>query len=728
MNQKRKKLLKGPVAVFLLLILLCAFLPALLVRVVTHVLCLDGEGAPSGVTLLQGEIVGPPSINAVTILGEFQRRGSPAELQTYDIANHIVDDSNLYQIDDAFAVALWAEESQDGKEAIPGTRNIGNMTGPTGVTAVGHTFTIFPSWEDGIDAWFGQAATYVQRGLTDVQSFSLYYVDGILNPTDAQIAQRQSYIDGIRGITQSLRSLGGGPGNQVTGGPGGPASLLNEIRAAMPQYWATAKVAQVMKSVGLFVSCIYNRYVKAAWNLALHLVEAAASQAASLAAKFVNWSVQSSEQFIAWIENGKDWSQESLAWIEQHTSYVGKALQWILGTGDADKLIKMALQGGTDPLTLLSHAGIVRSTDFAGSVFTTATGLDLPLSFLRSSARSWWDQYKQIGPNRITAGPGGGLPQPGDTVVVDDSAQGGNGHLATVLGVSAPEGGHDGTLVVAQSGATSALDAWTIHPDFSVDTNWSYHPKVLGYIRPADLSFPVVPGSAGAAVQYADSHWNWPFYNRSTPAVPEGVFQADFACAEFVARALSAAGLIPGLNPNSPQWPSSAGEQTFAQYRAPNGKTYYLWNTGKDDVKGLYDYLIESGLGTDIGDHPTLASPGDVVFYYGGGTLSARDRTHTAIMVQTGTTSADARVDAHNTAEYHTYYAMEHPLTIVHLRYSDPLTPTPTSGQNANGLLAHLAQSAPSSLMHPWQPQQEGVHRQRRVYLRVRIHLLKGGV
>jgi hypothetical protein len=714
-NDKRKKRIKGPVAALLILILICAVLPLFVVRLVEHALCLDssqGLQAPPGVTLPKGEIVSSPSINAVTILWEFQQRGSPAELQTMDMASHIVDDSVQYQIDDAFAVALWAEETQDGRTAIAGTRNIGNMTGPTGVHAVGHIFTIFPTWEAGIDAWFQQAARYAQRGLTDVQSFSLYYVDGILNPTSAQIANRQDYINGIHSITETMRSHNGSPNNNPGSGsstPDGITSVLNEIMAGMPQYWATIKAAQLLKSAGLFVSCIYNRYVKAAWNLALRLVQATVKQAVSLAGKFVDWAVAPAEQFSAWIADGAEWTAKTLQWIEDHTGYFGRALRWLLGE-DGPALIKMGLLSTTDPLTMLSHSGVVLASDFVGSVFSTATGQDLPISYLESSPLSWWQDYQKLGPSRIKAGPGGGLPQPGDTVVVDDSAEGGSGHVATVMGVEAPQDGQDGYMVVAQSDATNVLDAWTIHPDLTVDTNWSYHPKVLGYIRPADLSLSIVPGSASAAIQYADSHWNWPYYTRSTPAVPSGVFQPDFQCAEFVARALSAAGLIPGLNPNSPQ----TGPQSFASYRAPNGKTYYLWNVGRSHIPGLYQYLIESGLGVDIGNNPTLASPGDVVFYYGGGTLAPDDRTHTALMVQTGAEARDALVDAHNAAHYHYPYAMEHPLTIVHLKYALPTsTATPTPGPQTTITPGNAVPFTQFDLYQVWQPSLEAAHRSR---------------
>ncbi len=158
-------------------------------------------------------------------------------------------------------------------------------------------------------------------------------------------------------------------------------------------------------------------------------------------------------------------------------------------------------------------------------------------------------------------------------------------------------------------------------------------------------------GLVPVAVQYADSHWNWDWYDPNHHGtVSAGDGQPNFACAEFVARALAAAGLFPGLGPDDPQ-------SSYASYWL-NGRDYHLWNTGTADVVGLHDYLLDNGLGVDVGDNPSLASPGDPVFYYNG-SVTAANREHVEILVAAGKTpgGGDTLADSHNFAALHISYA-----------------------------------------------------------------------
>lgn len=180
----------------------------------------------------------------------------------------------------------------------------------------------------------------------------------------------------------------------------------------------------------------------------------------------------------------------------------------------------------------------------------------------------------------------------------------------------------------------------------------------------------VVPAQAAQAqvneyenpsVVYAANAWNW--LSPSGPGggtVTDGANQDNFQCAEFVSRALAAAGLIPGLNANSPR----TGTGSFEQYNA-NGKTYNLLNVGSVAVHitwpidlgigynlGLYDYLIDSGLGKDIGYNTNAAMPGDVVFWYGyNSPADGTHRHHAGLLVATGNPS-ETFYDAHNLARY----------------------------------------------------------------------------
>jgi hypothetical protein len=161
-----------------------------------------------------------------------------------------------------------------------------------------------------------------------------------------------------------------------------------------------------------------------------------------------------------------------------------------------------------------------------------------------------------------------------------------------------------------------------------------------------------------AEVQYADTHWDWTAWNDSTP-VAFGSAQPDFQCAEFVARSLASAGLIPGLGANDPQ-------QDYYAYHAPNGKVYdLLLISPLTGYNNLYDYLMDSGIGQDLGDQPELAQPGDIVVTYLGANGAA---SHTGLVAKGATATSEPLVDAHNNARldygYH-YYAPSHLIRLV---------------------------------------------------------------
>ncbi|MEY9964373.1 hypothetical protein ABIA33_002415 [Streptacidiphilus sp. MAP12-16] len=159
-------------------------------------------------------------------------------------------------------------------------------------------------------------------------------------------------------------------------------------------------------------------------------------------------------------------------------------------------------------------------------------------------------------------------------------------------------------------------------------------------------------------VRYADAHWSWTAWNDSTP-VAFGGDQPNYQCAEYVARSLAAAGLIPGLGPDAPQ-------SDYFTYAAPNGKVYdLLLISDLPQYHNLYDYLMDSGIGKDIGDHPEQALPGDIVVTYAG---PGGTKSHTGLVAQAATDTAEATVDGHNHARldygYH-YFAPSHLVQLV---------------------------------------------------------------
>lgn len=144
-----------------------------------------------------------------------------------------------------------------------------------------------------------------------------------------------------------------------------------------------------------------------------------------------------------------------------------------------------------------------------------------------------------------------------------------------------------------------------------------------------------------AAVAYADSHWTWSNWDDSTPRAAAGTNQPNFQCAEFVARSLAAAGLVPGLHSDSPQ-------SDYYHYKARNGRVYdLLLISHVVGYHSLYDYLMDSGLGTNVGNRPDQARPGDVAVAYDD---SGAGPVHTGIVVEGAHGGGQALVDAHNVA------------------------------------------------------------------------------
>lgn len=153
-------------------------------------------------------------------------------------------------------------------------------------------------------------------------------------------------------------------------------------------------------------------------------------------------------------------------------------------------------------------------------------------------------------------------------------------------------------------------------------------------------------------------------YDAQVPVSQTGVWQPNFQCADFVARALTQDGLVPGLNNGgisgrSPASPTIGG---YDSYQAANGEVYHLWNVGVPGIPGLSNYLLDNQLATNI--HVTLAQarPGDVVFF-----LDRNGRYyHTMLIASLG--DGYLVMDGHNAAQYHVVLkATDFKLDIYHL-------------------------------------------------------------
>ncbi len=168
-----------------------------------------------------------------------------------------------------------------------------------------------------------------------------------------------------------------------------------------------------------------------------------------------------------------------------------------------------------------------------------------------------------------------------------------------------------------------------------------------------------------SGVAYANSHWNWTYYNhtapyacmtkhngvcyRSTNVKAAGDTQPWFQCAEFVARSLAAEGFIPGLSATSP-------ESKYDPYKPGNGKTYDLLlitpGLAGPHVYTLADFLLTYGYVKNIHQNLGNTQPGDIVVF--------RDKNnipqHTGLVVSVSSgkrTTNNTLLDLHNSARYH---------------------------------------------------------------------------
>jgi hypothetical protein len=188
--------------------------------------------------------------------------------------------------------------------------------------------------------------------------------------------------------------------------------------------------------------------------------------------------------------------------------------------------------------------------------------------------------------------------------------------------------------------------------------------------------------AASAAVTFADANWNCATA-ACTSRVAAGAAQPNYECAEFVARSLAAEGKVPGLT-------SSSSQSAYGSYRAKNGQTYDLLWVGVDasgyndeGIPGLYQYLTQNGVGTNIGNTPSSAVPGDVTFHFEG-------QGHTGLLVQTG---SNPLADFHNNARYHVSYTEGYSTIIVHIGGSTSPTCPATIQNGSSGSLVVTLQS-----------------------------------
>ncbi len=119
-------------------------------------------------------VVGSPSLPASYVDSIFQQLGSPM----VGTGKAVEAASRQYHIDDAFALAVWWTETNDGAAGVGlADRNPGSVRGSVGYPSAYDGYTIYPSYTAAVNYWFYMMKkVYIDRGLTTVSSISHPYV------------------------------------------------------------------------------------------------------------------------------------------------------------------------------------------------------------------------------------------------------------------------------------------------------------------------------------------------------------------------------------------------------------------------------------------------------------------------------------------------------------------------------------------------------------------------
>jgi len=160
----------------------------LLVGVIALVLVYSAEHPVSchssaGVTP-DTSIVGCPSLSSSFVDRVLAAYHSPA----VGLGAVLVQDSQVYSIDDAYALAFFWHESTFGRYgAAAATHSLGNIICAGSPTCIGR-FRAYPSWADGATDWFRVLShEYVSSGLTTPRRIVPVYAPSTENDVAAYI-------------------------------------------------------------------------------------------------------------------------------------------------------------------------------------------------------------------------------------------------------------------------------------------------------------------------------------------------------------------------------------------------------------------------------------------------------------------------------------------------------------------------------------------------------------
>ena len=370
-----------------------------------------------------------PTLSLDTVTWALAQRGSP--LSGAD-ARFIVQASQQAAVDDAFALAVWAAESQDGREAVPGTDNIGNITAAEGVSWAERVFAIYPTWQAGIAAWFHLIdQLYIPGGHAhDLLTFALFYVYG-LTPQEAS-PQLQRVV--ATGYAHTLSTI---------------ISQLQQHEAALHADQSAAGTSYgspPVSSTTLF-SLLPTGSLPPGWA-------GPGTWPAATAIRFSGCPATVPPLVQAALQLG--------VFLRPNTA--GTFDHWVLGA----------------PVGVRSQGRITWDTDFLASVVEQVTQTAFPAA---PTATFWWAQSlsQQLGWSRLPA-EAGQMPQAGDIVVLSDGAR---GEVALIAGVELPQPHRPGVVLVLQAHAQHVLERWVLEADGTVSPPWRMQTLTLGYLRPS---------------------------------------------------------------------------------------------------------------------------------------------------------------------------------------------------------------------------------------------------
>lgn len=132
------------------------------------------RAAPQAIPAEDLSVVGQPSLPAATVDAIFKRLGSPMA----GTGQVVVQASHQANIDDAFALAVWWVETNDGAAGVGlADRNPGSVRGSIGYPSAFDGYTIYPSYSAAVVYWFHMLRNnYVNHGLSTVYALSYRYV------------------------------------------------------------------------------------------------------------------------------------------------------------------------------------------------------------------------------------------------------------------------------------------------------------------------------------------------------------------------------------------------------------------------------------------------------------------------------------------------------------------------------------------------------------------------